>query len=100
MKHYGAEPGPSWAQEHNAAIDGPKGFEIPILLALRAIRSYRSFHEQEYGSDISEDYVLGPELAELAQGLRGLLNGQTGRLDCGTIDGYLCELIKSCGGEV
>jgi hypothetical protein len=70
-------PKQNWVMAHNEAIDWPKGFE----------------------SLIGEDYVLGPEWTQIGTAIRGLLNGETGRLDCGTLDGFILETMRENGVE-
>jgi hypothetical protein len=50
-----------------------------------------------YGSLIGKDAVLGPDWRGIGTGLRGLLNGDTGRLDCGTFDALLVNILRSQG---
>ncbi len=58
------------------------------------------WYREQFDSDIDDDYVLGPDLqtllstsdqGERAEALQGLLNGETGRLDCGTLWSWLEE---------
>ncbi len=44
-----------------------------------------------------DDGVLGDEWAKIGGALRGLLNGETGRFDCGTLDRLFCETLRSEG---
>ena len=44
-----------------------------------------------HGSPIGEDGVLGEYWAEWGKALRGLLNGDCGRLDCGSLDTVLVD---------
>lgn len=47
---------------------------------------YAHAHKSRYESAIGDDYILGPCWLKIADGLLGLLNGETGNLDCGTMD--------------
>ncbi len=42
---------------------------------------------------LGDDYVLGPEMGSILNGLLGLLNG-SGRFDGGTLDGAIRDIAK------
>lgn len=86
-----------WAYEHNHAIDSPKGFEVPIVRMLHFWEMYAVEHAKRFESQIGYDYVLGVEWQRMGESMRGLLNGETGRLDCGTLDGYILETMRENG---
>ncbi len=86
-----------WLVRHNAAMEAPKGDEVPIVLLWRGCKAYAETYRRAWGSDIGADYVLGPCFASILSGLRGLLNGPTGRLDCGTLDAAILALAASHG---
>lgn len=88
---------PPYLIRHIQALDCPQGFEEPIVLISRALRLYAEQHAERYESPIGADYVLGDHWKDIARGLIGLLNGETGRLDCGTIDGAIRDLA-GCNG--
>lgn len=75
------------------------GFESAIVELLRALAEYADAHRDRYETEIGEDGVLGDHFEEIARGLLGLLNGETGRLDCGTIDGAIRKLCKAAKVE-
>lgn len=54
---------------------------------------------REPAGGIGEDYVLGPEWATIGRALLALLNGETGRLDCGTLDGIIRDTLRAEGTE-
>lgn len=89
-----------WATRHNAAMYAPVGFERPIVGMINAIDQYCKNHAKQYGSDLWDDGVLCDGLEQLLLGLRVLLNGNCGRLDCGTIDHWICDLIQKCSEEI
>ncbi|GAC1496209.1 MAG: hypothetical protein NVS1B2_16170 [Vulcanimicrobiaceae bacterium] len=77
----------TWAERHNAAMRDPReGFEDALVGALTAWNKYAAAHLARYESPIGEDYVLGPAWIQWGNALRTILNGETGRLDCGSID--------------
>jgi hypothetical protein len=89
----------SWAKVHNAACDRPGRKEKPIVMACHALRLYAERHREAYGIAVCEDGVIGPAWLAMVRGVRVLLNGETGSLDCGTIDAYLCDLAAENGHE-
>lgn len=94
-----AATGYGYAVRHNEAIDWPKGFETPIVKMLHFWAMYAVEHQKRYESPIGEDYVLGVDWKDMGLALRGLLNGETGRLDCGTLDGFILETMRENGIE-
>ena len=90
----------AWKQNHIKAMVEPVRFEIPISSMLRAIQDYAALYRERFESTIGNDGVLGEGLKDMIQGLRVLLNGDCGRIDCGTIDSKLCELAERHGIEL
>lgn len=89
-----------WKERHNAAtMSLGRPFESAIVHMLEAWARYADDHRARYESPIGEDYVLGPEWRDIGLGIRGLLNGETGRLDCGTLDGFILDTLKAEGIE-
>ena len=84
-RHYRAWYGP--ASSHEGAIRN-------LLLGLA---DYADAHQEAYRSPIGEDGVLGECWLEVARGLIGLLNGESGRLDCGTIDATIRDIAAEHG---
>lgn len=89
----------NWKDRHKAAILAPVGFERAIVGGLRAWIDYAAEHAARYGSGIGEDYILGPFWEDWGRCLLGLLDGETGRLDCGTLDAIIRESLMSQGFE-
>lgn len=88
-----------WVNRHNAAVERPAGFEAAIVKMLHFWEMYASEHQKRFESPIGEDYVLGPEWRDIGLAIRGLLNGKTGRLDCGTLDAFILETMRENGVE-
>lgn len=65
-----------------------------IVQAINAWCEYASAHKRRFESEIGADYVLGDHWKAWGFALRGLLNGETGDLDCGTLDTILVDNIK------
>ncbi len=82
----------NWASRHNKAVACPTKAEKGILDACYALEAMADAHVERYGSVIAEDGVLGDCWLKILHGVRGMLNGETGRLDCGTVDGWLVRL--------
>jgi hypothetical protein len=89
-------PGSHEAQ-HNRAVIVPQGFESPVVAMFGALEHYARTHGTRFESPISEDGYLGPVWFTMARGLLDLLNGETGRLDCGTIDRAVRKLAAEHG---
>ena len=86
-----------WQDRHHDAIRSPRGPEVAIVGLLRAWCEYANRHRERFESGIGEDYVLGPEWARIGIAVRGLLNGESGRLDCGTLDGFILDVLQAEG---
>lgn len=87
---------------HNAAlarVDHGASFERAIVDMIYALARYADDHHGRYESGIGQDGVLGADWAQAVNAVRGLLNGETGRLDCGTVDGLLCKMLELEGVE-
>lgn len=54
-------------------------------------------HKVAHGGVIGDDGVLGTPWLEIGKALRALLNGQTGRLDCGTVDAFILDTLFANG---
>ena len=87
----------TWKDRHNAAMQHPVKFERPLHKLINALRSYREEHLKQYGSKLSDDYVLGVAWYKIAQATRDLLNGEVGRLDAGTLDTLLYQNMTAAG---
>jgi len=91
---------PNVGAAHHSAVMYPRPeFESPVLELLVGLAGYADAHRDRYESEVGEDGVLGDHFEEIARGLLGLLNGETGRLDCGTLDGAIRKLCKAAKAE-
>ena len=82
---------------HNHAMTDPDGIESPIINLLKVLDTYEREHSSRYDSAIANDYILGAAWLEIAKSARTLLNGELGRLDAGTLDGILLDMIVTAG---
>ena len=73
---------------HHQAIQNPYGIELALVSMRAGLLAYGlQYGERFDGCELGGDSVLGAAWLELARGYITLLNGPTGRLDCGTLDG-------------
>ncbi len=86
-----------WQQRHREALRYPTTAEQPIINMLAGWVGYATAHASRYQSSIGDDGVLGPAWAEVGSAIRRLLNGDCGRLDCGTLDHIISENLTRCG---
>ena len=85
-----------WQDRHIAAILAPSAFEAAIVGMLAGWARYAdAWRSRE--SPIGNDYVLGPEWEAIGRGIHGLLNGETGRLDCGTLSAFIYDTLETEG---
>ena len=94
--------GTGWSMRHRQAWDkigappsshGSYMQEQAIISLIKAAAQYAQANSNE-DYKIGEDHVLGRYWSEILQGIRGLLNGSCGRLDCGTLDGLLLDMAE------
>jgi hypothetical protein len=90
-----------WQDRHNAAVSMPKaGLERAVVTMLTGWLEYAYAHQETYESPIGQDYVLGPEWQRIGDAIHGLLDGDCGRLDCGTLSALIYEAMRGQGCEV
>lgn len=68
--------------------------ESAIVGMVNAAADYADQHEAKFETKIGDDGVLGPHWQAIVNGIRGLLDGECGRLDCGTVNSLLCEMLR------
>lgn len=83
-----------WGKRHAAAWNLPRGNEVGIVNLIRAIGRYADLHENGYHSRIGDDSFGAPIWIEMIRSARQLLNFDIGRLDGGTLDSLLCNMLK------
>ena len=93
-----------WKIQHNAALVAPRseGENIIGLLFGGAQLLYAGYYtaQQEYGNDAVLSEGLGhiaDALASVATATLVLLNGEHGRIDAGTIDTALRNMVEGVG---
>lgn len=90
-----------WGKRHveawRIAKYGAKRKGAAIVLMVEALAQYADTHYELYESSIGEDSVLGPNWLKIAYGVRYLLDGETGDLDCGTVSSLLWDIVLNEG---
>lgn len=76
-----------WRELHDKAMRYPNRTEKPIVRLYEAINLYLE------ATDWDGEWFLDQYVASLLEGFRGLLNGPIGRLDAGTLDGWVCDAM-------
>ena len=88
---------PDWLVRHYNAILAPMDGEKNIIGILESWAGYADEHRNRFESSIGDDYVLGPPWANIGTSARDLLNGECGRLDCGTLDAFILDTLHKEG---
>lgn len=97
MKHTADPCKSGWVERHVNAIYNPKGAEIGVVSLLRGWLEYANTHKELYESGIGQDGFLGEHWEAIGHALLALLNGDCGRLDCGTLDGLIRDVLTAEG---
>ena len=93
-----AKAADAWAASHQWAIACPKeGYEKALVQMLSGWLRYADAVQADWDAGIGKDGVLGPLWAQIGSQLRGLLNGELGRLDGGSLDRLLCRTLEAEG---
>ena len=87
----------TWHYRHDQALADPDAVEAPIVNLLKVLDTYDRQHVTRFGSATANDYVLGAAWLEIAKATRTMLNGDIGRLDGGSLDRILLDLIVTAG---
>jgi hypothetical protein len=89
-----------WARQHDKAWAVPMhDQEGAIVHLVTALADYADYHQERFESTVGDDGFLGPAWLGILKGTRTLLNGETGRLDCGTVDSMLVRMAQAAGYE-
>jgi len=86
-------------QDHgfNQDPNDKKAMEQAIVHACESLRLFGESHAELYNSPIGEDGVLGECWTDMAKALIGMLNGESGRLDCGTVESSIRYMAEEFG---
>ena len=88
-----------WARGHfTAALFPSTPYEIAIVALCDGIKMYVDAYAQTNNPEDSEmDYLTGDWVGNVIEGVRGMLNGDLGRLDGGTVDAWLLYVAEEIG---
>lgn len=89
--------GNQWGERHYQAWTSNRDVGQPIVKMVVALANYADNHQRRYGSRIGDDGVLGRHWEAAVHAVRGLLCGDCGGLDCGTVDGMLLDMLHAEG---
>ena len=83
---------------HYLALQNPRGIERAIAALRDGLVAY-GVHYGEHFEDceVGRDSFLGKAWLDLARAYLALLNGPTGRLDCGSLDGEVRHWARKFG---
>jgi hypothetical protein len=82
-----------------ARENDPASAHWAFLRLVTALADYSDAHRERFESSMGDDGFLGPAWLDILKGTRTLLNGETGRLDCGTVDSMLVRMAEAAGYE-
>ena len=86
----------TFADLHNQAMEAPRGdFERGLVSLIMGVLCVCNGYRSRFESLVGDDHVIGPEVAAVLGAIRGLLDGEIGRLDAGTISGWLCAVAEA-----
>lgn len=89
-----------WSNRHTQAVRIPQSpFERALVSLLGGWLLYADAHRNAYATEIQDDALLGKSWARIGEGLRGLLDGELGRLDVGTLDAILGNTLDNEGAD-
>lgn len=88
--------GNRWGEKHcNAWRGGGAAGALAAMVVGAA--TYADIHFRGHESSIGNDGVLGEEWLAILQAINGLLNGEVGALDCGTVHSLLRVMAENEG---
>lgn len=96
---YNARVLDSKARHEEAMRNSRPGHERALVGLYRGLAEYADAYRKLLGGDLGDDGVIGNYWRAMGSALQGLLNGETGRLDCGTFDRLVGDLMRAGGDE-
>ena len=87
----------NWYGQHCKAFASYNGFEYAIRQAIEAFARYADAHQDRYDAPLGNDGVIGDYAHDMIKAVRHLLDGETGRLDCGSLSALMSELERAAG---
>lgn len=86
-------------EQHLNAIQLPRGIETPTVMMLRGWLRYQEEYRARFGDGVGTDGILGPAWRDAGKAIHALLDGPTGRLDCGTLSSIINSRLWEEGLE-
>lgn len=84
-------------QQHAAAGRSDRGHACAVRVMMTGWGLYAEAHRERFKSPIGDDGVLGWEWQAIGRGLLGLLNGETGGFDGGSLDANIRAFMREHG---
>lgn len=78
-------------------VTGPMKLEVGLRMMIEGLAMYAAGYEEVVEEPIGNDGVLGDYWVDIARSFVGLLNGDAGRLDCGSLDRLARDLAVAAG---
>ncbi len=86
-----------WQTRHAQALRAPRDHEREIIALIEAWAQYADRHAERYEAGIGKDGYLGDHWHDLGRSIHKLLDGETGRLDCGTLSSFIHNTLRAEG---
>ena len=87
-----------WQDRHRDAWFHPrKGAEVRIVRLIESLSLYAESHEYADDGGIGSDVYCGEYWLDMMRAARKLLSADIGRLDGGTLDGLLFDMVEAAG---
>lgn len=81
-----------WALRHRRAFA-----THPVAGIIRAAAVYADDYQTRWENGIGADYVLGDYWEKILRSARGMLNGDLGNMDGGTLDTLIADMLEAEG---
>lgn len=91
----------AWAKLHwERWVMGGNKWASTLRKLIEGLALYADGYSEVYRTPIGEDAVMGKAWRDAVLAIRGMLDGECGGLDCGTLDTMLLDMIRREGMEV
>lgn len=87
----------AYNEHQRANTPDATGWARALRDILSGWQAYADTYSLKYGSVVGSDGVLGPAWLQIAQGIRRLLDGDTGGLDAGSINANIRDFLTQNG---
>ncbi len=89
-----------WGCRHNRALESTDPHVRAIIQLARSLADYADAHASRFDNPIGHDGVLGPAWHDAVRGVLTFLNGESGNLDCGTVNRAIRAMAKAAEVEL